>query len=371
MARRSNTAQHKKGERTMAEKRNVTRLLAAVLCLLLAAGCTAPSPSPAPPTSLRLMTHDSFAISAEVLAQFEQEHGVTVEVLRAGDAGAMVNQAILTRDAPLAHVLFGVDNTFLSRALEADIFSPYISPLLEHVPSELVLDEQGRVTPIDYGDVCLNIDRQAFDSEPPPPVRLEDLTQPAYRGMLVVQNPATSSPGLAFLLATVAHFGDQGEYTWRDFWRELRANDVLVTAGWEDAYYGAFSGGAGEGDRPIVVSYATSPAAEVYFADPPPAEAPTLAMMEGCFRQVEFAAILANSDGGALAEAFIDFMLSPAFQEDIPLNMFVFPANRQAELPQVFVEHGQAAAEPISLDPAELGRERERWIEEWTDVVLR
>jgi thiamine transport system substrate-binding protein len=355
----------------MTERRPSSRRWAVVLlAALLAASCTSAPPTPPPPTSLRLLTHDSFAISEEVLAEFEREHGVVVEVLRAGDGGAMVNQAILTREAPLAHVLFGVDNTFLTRALEAGIFTPYESPLLEHVPAELALDDQRRVTPIDYGDVCLNIDRTAF-TDVPAPVGLESLVEPSYRGMLVVQNPATSTPGLAFLLATIARFGEEGAYTWRDYWSELRENDVLVTSGWDDAYYGSFSGGAGEGDRPIVVSYATSPAAEVYFADPPPDEAPTVALMDGCFRQVEFAGILAGSGAGELGEAFIDFMLSPTFQQDIPLNMFVFPANSQAELPAVFVEHGQAAPEPISLDPTRVGRERERWIEEWTDVVLR
>jgi thiamine transport system substrate-binding protein len=283
----------------------------------------------------------------------------------------MVNQAILTRDAPLAHVLFGVDNTFLSRALDADIFEPYSSPGLADVPRELILDEEGRVTPIDYGDVCLNIDREAFDADTPAPVGLEDLVQPAYRSMLVVQNPATSSPGLSFLLATIARFGEDGEYTWRDFWRELRDNDVLVTSGWEDAYYGAFSGGAGEGDRPIVVSYATSPPAEVYFADPPPAEAPTLAIMDGCFRQVEFAGILAGAGGGEPARRLIDFMLSPTFQEDVPLNMFVFPANAQAQVPEVFEAHAARVDQPLTMDPFEIDTQRERLIEEWTDVVLR
>jgi thiamine transport system substrate-binding protein len=356
-------------------RRTVPAALAAIV--LVATACTpavspTPTPEPAPtPSALRLMTHDSFAISDEVLAEFEQQHGVPVEVLRAGDAGAMVNQAILTRDAPLAHVLFGVDNTFLSRALEQDLFEPYRSPLLDEVPEALRLDPENRVTPIDYGDVCLNIDRDAFGDGLPAPVSLEDLTEPAYRGMLVVQNPATSSPGLAFLLATVARFGEEDEYTWRDYWADLRANEVLVTSGWSDAYYGAFSGGSAEGDRPIVVSYATSPAAEVYFAEPQPDQSPTLAVMDGCFRQIEFAGILAGAGGGALAEAFIDFMLSPSFQEDIPLNMWVFPANAEAELPDVFLEHAQAAAEPITLDPFELGGQRERWIEEWTDVVLR
>ena len=361
-------------------------LVAATLALVMAA-CSmpdaSPSPvgaspvplptaSPAPSSSIVLMTHDSFAVSDNVLAEFEELSGVRVEILRAGDAGVMVNQAILTRDAPLADAIYGVDNAFLSRALDAGIFRPHRPPLLSTVSPALRLDPEGRVTPIDYGDVCINYDRAAFAAGgPPAPVRLEDLAQPAYRGMLVVENPATSSPGLAFLLATVGYFGEEGDYTWRDYWADLRANDVLVTGGWEEAYNGAFSGGAGQGDRPMVVSYATSPAAEVFFADPQPEEPPTASLTEGCFRQIEFAGVLAGTAHPTEAEALIDFMLSPAFQADMPLNMFVFPANSQVGLPEVFVQHAAVVPDPITVDQAMLAAQRERWIEDWTDVVLR
>jgi thiamine transport system substrate-binding protein len=332
-----------------------------------------PSTGGPPARSLVLMTHDSFAVSDTVLAEFEELTGVRVEILRAGDAGVMVNQAILTREAPLADVIYGVDNAFLSRALDADILEPHRPPLLSTVPPELQLDPQGRATPIDYGDVCINYDRAAFAAagSPPAPVRLEDLAQPEYRGMLVVENPASSSPGLAFLLATVGHFGDEGDYTWRDYWTDLRANDVLVTSGWEEAYNGSFSGGAGEGDRPIVVSYATSPAAEVFYADPQPERPPTASLIEGCFRQIEFAGVLAGTAHPTEAQALIDFMLGPTFQADMPLNMFVFPANSQVGLPEVFVEHAAVVPEPITVDQETLGAERDGWIEEWTDVVLR
>jgi thiamine transport system substrate-binding protein len=344
--------------------RIVGQLTAAVfLCSLVACG-------PSAPAKITLLTHDSFAVSDDVLKAFEERQRISVEVLRAGDAGAMVNQAILTRDAPVADAIFGVDNTFLSRALDAGILLPYRSPALAGIPEELRLDPQNRVTPIDYGDVCINWDRDAFDAELPPPQTLEDLAEPAYRGMLVVENPATSSPGLAFLLATIVRFGEEGSYTWRDYWRELRDNDVLVSAGWEDAYYGSFSGGAGQGDRPLVVSYATSPAVEVYFADPPPNEASTGVLVDGCFRQVEFVGILAGTKAEASARALIDFLLSADFQQDVPLQMFVYPADPSASLPAVFVEHAQPIADPITLDPATIGAGRERWIEEWTDVVL-
>jgi thiamine transport system substrate-binding protein len=350
--------------------RDARRLLGVLLALLLASGCGGAGASPAP-TELVVMTHDSFAISADVMALFEAQHGVKVNVLRSGDAGSMVNQAILAREAPLADVLFGVDNTFLSRALDAGIFEAYRPPLLDRVPAALKLDPAGRVTPIDYGDVCVNYDRSAFSDELPPPRTLDELADARYRGMLVVQNPATSSPGLAFLLATIVRFGDEEGSGWREYWQALRENDVLATSGWEDAYYGQFSGGAGEGDRPLVVSYATSPAAEVYYAEEPLEEAPTGVLADGCFRQVEFAGVLAGARNPTLGRRFIDFMLSREFQEDIPLNMWVFPASTEARLADVFAQHAVRIDDPLTMAPAQIDEQREPAIREWTDVVLR
>jgi len=258
--------------------------------------------------------------------------------------------------------------TFLSRALEGGVFEAYTSPALGVIPSELLVDP--RVTPIDFGDVCLNYDKAAFEALPPP-ATLADLTDPAYRDMLVVENPGTSSPGLAFLLATIARFGETGDYTWQDYWSDLRGNGVAVTQGWEEAYYGSFSGGSGEGDRPLVVSYASSPPAEVLFAAEPTDVAPTGVITDGCFRQVEYAGILAGTGNREGAEALIDFMLSRTFQEDVPLNMFVFPASTEADLPEVFVAHTAIPEAPETMDPAAIEQNREQWVDEWTAVVLR
>jgi thiamine transport system substrate-binding protein len=359
------------------------RAAAVWLVLGLLAACGSPAASSVPGASpsrsasagpggdhVVLMTHDSFAISDELLDSFEAATGLTVDVLRAGDAGAMVNQAILTREAPLADVLFGVDNTFLSRALEAGIFEAYEPVGAEVIPAGLRLDPQNRATPIDYGEVCINFDRETYDPTQAPRT-IEDLADPQFAGQLVVENPATSSPGLAFMLATIERFGETGDYTWIDYWNDLRANDVLVVSGWEEAYYSQFSGGAGEGDRPLVVSYATSPAAEVFFADPQPSEAPTGVLEDGCFRQVEFAGILAGARNRDGAEQLLDFMVAPEFQADIPLNMFVFPARSDVELPEVFVQHAVAVDQPLTMDPARIAANRDRWQQEWTDAVLR
>ena len=340
------------------------------LIFLLLLGTAVTACGPTDPTVITLMSHDSFAISEETIAAFEAENGVTIELLPSGDTGAALNQAILAKEAPLADVFFGVDNTFMGRALDADIFEPYQSPLLAEIPDELELDAEHRLLPVDYGDVCLNYDKVWFaENNLSLPQSLTDLTDPAYAGLLVVENPATSSPGLAFLLATIAAFGEDG---YLDFWTDLRANEVLVTNGWEEAYYGSFSV-TGSGERPLVVSYASSPPAEVIFADPPVAEAPSASLVASgmCFRQIEFVGILAGTEKREMAEKLVDYMLGQTFQEDMPLNMFVYPANEQATLPDEFVEWTQVPQETAVLSPDMIDANRDRWIEAWTEVVLR
>ena len=323
-------------------------------------------------TVVRLITHDSFAVSDSVLEAFEAETGLTVEILRVGDAGLMVNQSILTRDNPLGDVLFGVDNTFLTRALDADLFEEYESPLRDNVDPAFLEGIGAQVTPVDFGDVCLNFDAAWFSEHGVElPESLADLTKPEYRSLLAVENPATSSPGLAFLLATVAAYGDNG---YEQFWADLVANDVAVSESWTDAYYGQFSGSTGStGTRPMVVSYASSPAAEVYFAEEPLSEPPTgsITVDGACFRQIEYAGVLSGAANPEGAQRFIDFLLTPAFQADMPLNMFVYPVVPDVDLPEVYVPIALPAEVPASMTPDEIGALRDDLLERWTEIVLR
>lgn len=320
--------------------------------------------------TITLMTHDSFNVSQEVIGIFEKQHGVKVRFLKAGDAGVALVQAILSKENPLADVFFGVDNTFLSRALEADIFESYQSPLLQTIPQQLKLDDQNRLLPVDYGDVCLNYDKIWFQkNDIAVPNDIGDLIKPEYKGLTVVQNPATSSPGMAFMLATIGKFGEEG---YLDFWAKLRENEVIVANGWEDAYYGHFTS-ASKGDRPIVVSYASSPPAVVYYAEKPLTEAPTAAVVtaNNAFRQIEFVGILKGTKKSQLARKLVDFMLDTTFQEDIPLQMFVFPANPKATLPEVFKKYAVVAEKPATVDPEDIEAKRDKWIEAWTNTVIR
>jgi thiamine transport system substrate-binding protein len=346
------------------------RLAVVLAALMLLAACgDDSSPQSGAAVTITLLTHDSFAVSDGLLDGFTEQTGITVKVLQAGDAGVMVNQAILTKGKPLGDVLFGVDNTFLTRAVDAGIFEPYSSPALSDVRPDLADQTAGgAVTPIDFGDVCLNYDKAYFDKhELAPPTSLESLTKPEYKDLLVVENPATSSPGLAFMLGTVAQFGPDG---FLDYWKQLKVNGVAVSDGWEDAYNTQFSGSAGKGPKPIVVSYASSPPAEVIFAETPLTDAPTAAVPTSCFRQIEFAGVLAGTKHPAAAQAFIDFMLSTTFQNDMPLNMFVYPAITKALLPDAFAKYSVVPEQPLTLPPDEIAANRDKWIEEWTSTVL-
>jgi thiamine transport system substrate-binding protein len=361
--------------------KTLTALSNVLLVFALLAACAAPpapdaaSPAAQPLRKLVVMTHDSFAVSEAVIRQFEAEHNATVEFLKAGDAGEALNKACLSKANPLADLFFGVDNTFFSRAIDCDIFEPYASPALGAIPDDLQLDAQNRLLPVDFGYVNLNYDRTWFEQQGVPvPQTLRDLTRPEYQGLLVAPNPATSSPGLAFLLATVAAFGEQGDYTYLDFWRALRANDVLVTDGWSDAYFSHFTvGSGGMGDRPLVVSYSTSPAADVFYSEGAKTvpDSGNISPAGETFRQIEFVGILQGAQQPALARAFVDYLLGVTFQEDIPLQMFVYPANSEAALPDLFNQFASVPIEPAALDPSAIEANRERWIEAWTEAVLR
>lgn len=330
---------------------------------------TAPAPeaTSAETRTLTVMSHDSLNVSEGIIQEFELANNVKITFLKSGDAGAALNKAILAKDAPLADVFYGVDNTFLSRALDSDIFDSYASPNLVNVPDEFQLDLKNRATPVDYGDVCINYSKAFFDKNGLAlPASLDDLKKPEYKDLLVVENPATSSPGLAFLLATIAQYGDPG---YLSYWKDLRQNGVVVVDGWGTAYSTNFSGSSGHGPQPMVVSYASSPPFEVT-GDMTESPIGTIIAPGTCFRQIEFVGILKGTKNRDLAEKFIDFMLDVKFQEDMPLNMYVYPVNSNAKLPESFVKYADVAVSPAGV-PANLDAMRETWINDWTQAVLK
>lgn len=338
-------------------------ILAGAVALVLT-GCSAPSTDAQP---LVLVTHDSFALSDGILDQFTAETGIPVQVQSAGDAGQLVNTLVLTKDSPLGDVVFGIDNTFASRAVENGVLEDYASKDLTSAEDQYLLPEgQGReqLTPIDNGDVCVNVDHEWFAEHGiAEPATLDDLIKPEYKDLFVTEAANSSSPGLAFLLATIAKYGDDG---WQDYWTKLMANGTKVDAGWSDAYYVDFSGPSSEGDRPIVVSYASSPPFEV----PEGAtEAPTGALLDTCFRQTEYAGVIAGAKNPSGAQKLVDFLFSTIVQNDIPETMYVYPVNAKATLPDSFVKFAEVAPDPFVVSPADIDENRETWLAQWAAIA--
>ncbi|MBZ4015882.1 thiamine ABC transporter substrate-binding protein [Streptomyces purpurogeneiscleroticus] len=357
---------------TTGRRRTAALGLAVTLGALTLAACGGSGGEQAAATkTVKLVTHDSFNVSKSVLADFEKQSGYKVQMIKGGDAGKAVNQAVLTKDNPQGDVFFGIDNTLLSRGLDEGLFTPYKAKGLDGVDEKLQLDKgKHRVTPVDYGDTCVNYDKAYFAKHKiAPPKTFGDLVKPEYKNLLVTENSATSSPGLAFQLGTIAQYGKGG---WQDYWKKLQANGVEVVDGWEQAYYERFSGAAGsKGDKPLVVSYASSPPAEVMAKKPAPKEAPTGVATGTCFRQTEFAGLLkgaANEKGG---KALLDFLISKEFQEDMPLQMFVNPVVEGAKVPELFTKYGQKIDEPKTVSPTEIAGNREQWIKQWSSLVLK
>jgi thiamine transport system substrate-binding protein len=316
-----------------------------------------------------LVTHDSFAISKDTKAAFEKESGLRLRILQSGDAGAALNRALLTAGHPEGDVFFGVDNNLLTRALGGKLFAPYTPPALAHVDRYYDLDPSHQLVPVDHGDVCLVYDRAWFARHHlRPPSTFEDMISKHYAKLTVVENPATSSPGLAFMLATIAHFKSSNA-AWA-YWSQIR--NVRVTNGWEEAYNTLFSGSSThKGSYPIVVSYGTDPAAEVYFAGKPLRQSPVGVVRSTCFGQVEFAGVLRGSHNPAGGRKLVDFLLSRRFQAGIPLTMFVYPVLESTPLPPVFRRFALPMSSPLTLPPATIGKNRDVWIRTWTDAVVR
>jgi thiamine transport system substrate-binding protein len=359
------------------KRRPLTSLAAALPAALLFGGCT-PSTSTTPATSsktVRLLAYDSFALPKNIWDEFTAQTGLKVEVLTGDDTGKMLNKAILTKDIPIADVMWGVDRTFLSRALTSKVFAPHGLNDVPVAPTAMPPIGADRVVPVDTAEVCVNIDTAALTAKKLAfPATLDDLTKPELVGQFVVENPATSAPGLSFLLATIERYGENG---WEDYWKKLVDNKVLVVNGWTEAWETEFTG-TGKGKRAVVVSYSTSPVAIVAFGpDPNAATSPVVSLRDTCFATAEYAGVLAGSGNEANASKLLAYLLSDNVQSELAMNMYVFPTRLGMKLPEPYARLGIAplppqntAASKIELTPERIQAMRDQWIDEWTKLVL-
>lgn len=352
-------------------RRSVVGALAA--SALLASGCSligTESDGADADQTVTLVTHESFALPDELVAAFEEESGYHLDISKLEDAGALTNELVLTKDNPVGDVVFGLDNSFATRAVDEGVFAPY-SPTLPAGAEEYELPgsdaAQKALTPIDTGNVCVNVDDAWFDKAGiPAPTGLADLADPAYRDLFVIPGATTSSPGLAFLLATIGEYGGQ----WTGYWERLMANGAKIVKGWSDAYYTDFTFSGG--DRPIVVSYDSSPAFTLNEAG---TRSSTSALLDSCFQQVEYAGILAGDDeretNEAGARAVIDWLLSPEVQAALPDSMYVFPVASEVELPAVWATFATRPTATEQVAPEDIASKRAAWLQDWNEIISR
>jgi thiamine transport system substrate-binding protein len=327
------------------------RSLLATSFVLVVTACSSQSSNPstdATPSEVILLAYDAFTPKDGIFDAFTAVTGAKVKVITSGDTGTLISKAILTAGNPEGDVLWGLDNTLLSRAQKAELLTSY--------------------EPVDYGDICVNYDKQWFASRNiAPPTSLEDLALPTYKKLLTVQDPVASSPGLGFLLGTIAHFGVD---KWQDYWKSLKANGVHVSPDWTTAYTIDFSGSSGKGKYPLVVSYGSSPPAEVLYAEKPIDTPPTAVIESTCFRQTEYIGALRGTRNPNNAKLLISYLLDVPFQESMPLSLFVFPVNKNATLPDLFTKFAVTPKNPLTLDPADIEKNRDTWLNSWRDIIL-
>lgn len=327
------------------------RSLLATSFVLVVTACSSQSSNTstdATPNEVTLLAYDAFTPQEGIFDAFTAATGAKVKVVTSGDTGTLISKAILTAGNPEGDVLWGLDNTLLSRAQKAELLTSY--------------------EPVDYGDICVNYDKQWFASRNiAPPTSLEDLALPTYKNLLTVEDPVASSPGLGFLLGTIAHFGADN---WQGYWKSLKANGVHIAPDWTTAYTIDFSGSSGKGKYPLVVSYGSSPPAEVLYAEKPIDTPPTAVIESTCFRQTEYVGALRGTRNPNNATLLISYLLDVPFQESMPLSLFVFPINKKATLPDLFTQFAVTPKNPLSLDPADIEKNRDSWLSTWRDIVL-
>lgn len=318
--------------------------------------------------TLTVLTYDSFAVSSDLVSKFESENNVKLQFLEAGSGGEVIARAILTKDDPIADVIIGFDYSQFGKIFSNDLLETYSSPELTNIPDSYQMDAENRAIPFNFGEICINYDKKYFqENNLAVPTSLDDLLKPEYHGLLVTQDPSASNTGIGFLIATIEKYGEDG---FVNYWNQLLQNGLVIGSSWSSTYYTNFSAASGSGEQPMVVSYTTSPAAEFIYSETGDAPTDSLTSDGMCYRQVEFCGILKNTKNKDLAEKFIDTFISKEWQEDLPMQMFVYPVNEQAELPEAFELYGKPAENPVTADPEYVSQHRDEWVRIWSEEVL-
>lgn len=325
---------------------------------------------------LTIVTYDIIAITDDVLNEFTNQTGVQVEMIRTDDAGGILEHLLLTKDNPQADLALGLDNTYLQTAFQFDL-------LAEHGAQIPVLDSKATIpyngnkaVPFDQGYICLNADTQALsENHISFPTTLEELTAPDWKGKTAFPSPVTSSPGRAFMVASIDYFEQQSSNTTAfDWWADMADNDAIFTTGWTEAYETHYTGGYGIwneghiGDAWLTVSYCHSPGVEALYGGNSTISA-AVDIDFASFSQVEYAAPVNGGGSKNAVNAFIEFLLTDEVNTNMPENNLMYSVLEGKDLPETngYRYHSPVPSQPSTIEMDRIGQEMDDWLKDWRD----
>jgi len=316
---------------------------------------------------LVVYTYSSFAswgAAPFIEEAFEKKHDVDVQFVATGDARMMLTKLLTEREAgrPGADVFVGVGSVDLSMARGEDLFVPLTGediPNLASVREDLLIDPTNSLIPYEHSYVTLVYDSQVLAVEDVP-LTFEQLLDPKYKKMLILEDPRTSSVGLAFLLWTIHQYGDPG---YLDYWRKLLPNVLTITQGWSAAYDLFLAR-----EAPIVVSFSTDTAYSVI--EEGSARYKVMLLNSQGYRSIYLMGIVKGTKQQGLCKELLDFVLSPEVQERISTTEWMFPANRKTLLPVLFYQNAVFPPDPVMVPSERIGENLDRWLLEWAGIIV-
>ena len=310
-------------------KKSFSLFLTFLACTLVLAGCKKSDPARA--NEVIVYTYDSFSgewgSGPEIARLFEEKYGIKVTYADCGDSGQILSKAVLEKADPYADVLIGLDNNLSAQAAESGVLLEYKPQNADTLISKDLSDELNNggkwlLTPYDYSHFAMIYDSL---SDIPAPTSLEDLTNEVYSKKIILMDARTSTVGLGFEAWVKAIYQDKAD----DYMKRLEPSILTVAPGWSVGY-GMFT----DGEAPLCISYTTSPAYHVEYDEGDRFKA--LVFEQGHVRQIEGAGIVKGTKNLKGAKLFMDFLISDEAQNIIPLTQWMFPANKNIELPESY-----------------------------------
>ncbi|MBJ23765.1 MAG: hypothetical protein CMB64_03760 [Euryarchaeota archaeon] len=359
----------------LVKKRTNESIVILLLLTMSFSGCVSESNE----TELVIATYDVYALTDEMIGDFENQTGITVSMIKLDDAGSVLDYLIQNKGTETIDLAIGLDNTYLQTAIKQGVLTEHLANNLDNISQDALAPYNGPfAVPFDMGHVCLNYDSSIVDGQNMTvPTSLWNLTEEEWRGKVAIPSPITSSPGRAFMLATLDYFNSLGESTseFEEWWSAMEENDVIITSGWSEAYETHYTGGYGEyeagyvGDAHITVSYCHSPGVESWYNGNWTKSA-ALNLPKTSFFQVEYISSVMGGDQQSSA-LFIEFLLSEDINSNMPVQNSMYSVLEGFDLPEEngYLFHSIIPNEPSEISMIEIEENMESWLLLWNKAM--